>query len=169
MIPPRLGYKPKYSYVEREYRYLVQTLPQGLENCSYVDIEDLYIENTTMRLRCMRKENGELRDLKLTQKFVEPGAPPTERVITTMYFTEDEYAYLRSVFTGAWLRKRRYEYMFENRQYGIDVFDGELKGLVLAEIETREELILPEFAVRDVTDDIRFTGGVLVRSTMPPS
>ena len=54
----------------------------------------------------------------------------------------------------------------------VDEFQGELEGLVIAEAEfdTPERLAafdMPEFAVREITDDLRFTGASLARNGLP--
>jgi CYTH domain-containing protein len=54
--------------------------------------------------------------------------------------------------------------------FGIDVFDGKLSGLVLAEAEFNSAaeaaaLALPSFVVQEVTHDHRFTGGSLVETS----
>ena len=51
--------------------------------------------------------------------------------------------------------------------FGIDVFEGALQGLLLAEAEFNsaaeaDALIVPDFILHEVTDDERFTGGQLV-------
>ena len=68
------------------------------------------------------------------------------------------------------LRKRRHHL----GRYSIDVFEGALEGLILAESEfaTEEEMRAypdPEFAVRDVSTDVRYTGGWLVANGLPGS
>ena len=50
--------------------------------------------------------------------------------------------------------------------YSIDVFEGNLLSLVLTENESHSEvdispLPVPEFAIREVTDDPLYTGGKL--------
>ena len=60
------------------------------------------------------------------------------------------------------MEKRRYSVP----PFGIDVFEGDLRGLVLAEAEfsSQEEaavLEVPAFLSRKVTSDRRFTGGCL--------
>jgi CYTH domain-containing protein len=72
-----------------------------------------------------------------------------------------------SVFEGNELRKNRYLYVHEGRKYSIDVFLGELRGLILAEtdFDTDEEMdsfTAPPFVVADVSHDERFTGARLV-------
>ena len=52
------------------------------------------------------------------------------------------------------------------------MFGGELEGLILAETEfpSEEEMRahpIPDFAVRDVSDDVRYTGGWLVENGLP--
>jgi CYTH domain-containing protein len=54
----------------------------------------------------------------------------------------------------------------------VDEFQGELDGLILAEAEFKTPDLLaafpmPDFAVREVTDDPRFTGGYLVKNGLP--
>lgn len=54
----------------------------------------------------------------------------------------------------------------------IDEFQGELEGLVLAEAEFETNDIMlgfqsPKFTGQEVTRDIRFTGGYLIRHGLP--
>ena len=54
----------------------------------------------------------------------------------------------------------------------VDEFQGDLEGLLLAEAEfdTEERLAafpMPDFALREVTDDPRYTGSHLVRYGLP--
>ena len=54
----------------------------------------------------------------------------------------------------------------------VDAFQGALAGLVLAEAEfdTPEALArfpMPNFAVREVTDDPRYTGAFLAKNGLP--
>jgi len=51
----------------------------------------------------------------------------------------------------------------EGRTYGVDVFDGHLVGLILAEVgfETSDQMNkqwrLPPWVLREVSDDLRFS------------
>ena len=54
----------------------------------------------------------------------------------------------------------------------IDEFQGDLNGLILAEAEFKTYDLLaafpmPNFAVREVTDNPRFSGGDLVKYGLP--
>jgi len=160
----------KYARVERERRYLLRGLPEGLAvNDPHAQITDNYLTGTRLRLRKWRWPATNEWVLKLTQKHA-PDAPDLSRtLITTIYLNEYEYEVL-SVFEGNELRKNRYPFEHEGRKYSVDVFLGSLRGLVLAEtdFETDEELDAfapPPFAVREVTRDELFTGARLAHLT----
>ena len=107
--------------------------------------------------------------LKLTQKYT-PSPPDFSRtLITSIYLSEEEYEVL-SVFEGNELRKNRYPYEHEGRVYAVDLFLGDLRGLVLAETDFDDDEELdafnaPSFAHLDVTRDELFTGARLVELT----
>jgi CYTH domain-containing protein len=161
----------KYALIERERRFLLDELPEGLTRASeHLQIWDNYITNTRLRLRQVRVPATKERRWKLTQKFA-PAPPDFSRtVITNIYLSPAEYEVLYT-FAGNEIRKNRYPFEHEGRRYGIDVFLGPLWGLILAEtsFETDEEMDqfpLPSFAFRDVSDDEMFTGGRLAFVTI---
>jgi len=68
------------------------------------------------------------------------------------------------------LVKRRCTVEAEGGAFGIDLFQGELEGLALAEIECADQaalnaLIVPDWAI-EVSDDPRFEGGYLAQLTV---
>jgi CYTH domain-containing protein len=155
------GKAAKYALVERERRFLLQAVPRGTP-IARVLIEDRYLVGTRMRLRRMTDlEAPEERAIyKLTQKI--PTATGNPGLITTMYLSSAEYAALLDVAAHI-LRKIRSYFP----TMGVDVFEGPLHGLVLAEAEfvsaaEQANFPLPASAVAEVTEDVRFTGGVLV-------
>lgn len=161
-----LDHEPKYVRVERERRYLLRGLPEGVTpRDEHAQITDNYITGTRLRLRKSRwVPTGEW-SLKLTQK--QAPAPPdfSRALITTLYLNRAEYEAL-SIFEANELRKNRYYLRHEGRLYGVDVFLGELRGLVLAETDFEtdaevDEFPAPPFAVADVTREELFTGGRL--------
>lgn len=157
----------KYARTERERRFLLRELPAGLTRASrHIQIWDNYITNTRLRLRKIRVPETKEQRWKLTQKFAPDAQDFSRTVITNIYLSAYEYEVL-SVFEGNELRKNRYPFIYEGRAFGIDVFLGALRGLMLAEteFETDEEMrdfATPAFAVADVTNDEMFTGGRLV-------
>jgi CYTH domain-containing protein len=160
----------KYARVERERRFLLRELPEGLTQTSeHVQIWDNYITQTRLRLRKIRVPQTKEYRWKLTQKFA-PAPPDFSRtIITNTYLTQYEYEVL-SVFEGNEIRKNRYPFEHEGRTYGIDVFLGKLRGLILAEtsFETDDEMDgfkMPSFAALEVTNEEMFTGAKLVELT----
>ncbi len=160
----------KYARVERERRFLLSGLPEGLEPAhEHTQIFDNYITNTRLRLRKVRDPKTREWTWKLTQKFAPDQEDFSRTLITNIYLTQAEYEML-SVFEGNELRKNRYPYEHEGRKFSVDVFLGDLRGLVLAEteFETDEEMnsfALPSFAFAEVTNDPMFTGARLVDLT----
>ena len=82
-----------------------------------------------------------------------------------MYLSSDEFQVLAQL-PAMRLSKTR----FSVPPFGIDVFDGQLQGLILAEAEfdspeAAEALSVPSFMAREVSADDRFTGGQLARAS----
>ena len=95
----------------------------------------------------------------------EPGRL-SRTIITNTYLNALEAETL-SVFNSNEIRKNRYYFEFEGRRFSVDMFLGDLFGLVLAEVGlTRMKNWIgfrkPAFALADVTDDPVFSGGDFV-------
>jgi CYTH domain-containing protein len=156
----------KYTKFERERRFLVapQSLPRPPET-SFL-LNDLYLTHTQLRLRVQTEQpRGEV-IYRLTQKLQSPD--PRVRRITTLYLTAAEYA-LFAALPGGRLAKRRHFVQSSGLEWGIDVFEGPLTGLVLAEREFASDAEMsataaPAFAACEVTGDDLFTGGALAHA-----
>lgn len=155
----------KYARIERERRFLLARSPAGLDlDAGYRELDDLYLESSSLRLRAARAADGSILELKLSQKQASPSGP-AHCVITSLYLSPTEYELL-SRLPGRRLCKRRHRHVDAGIRFGIDVFRGALAGLVLAEAEAAsdEELWsypLPAFAQVEVTELLEFTGGAL--------
>jgi len=160
----------KYSRIERERRYLLQDLPEGLSRADHhLQITDNYITGTRLRLRKVRDPQTNEWVVKFTQKFAPDANDLSRTVITNTYLNAIEAETL-AIFNANEIRKNRYKFEFAGRQFSIDMFLGDLFGLVLAEVsfDTDEELDnfpLPPFALADVTNNEIFTGGKLSQLT----
>ena len=156
----------RYARIERERRYLLKDLPEGLTRASpHVQITDNYIAGTRLRLRKAREPQSNKWTVKFTQKFAPNAGDLSRTIITNTYLTAAE-AEVLAVFEANEIRKNRYPYEFAGRKYSIDMFLGDLFGLVLAEtgFKTDEELDSfppPPFVVEEVTQNKLFTGGNL--------
>ncbi|RKE17037.1 hypothetical protein [Streptomyces sp. TLI_171] len=157
----------KYARVERERRFLLARAPEPAAVTVARRITDRYVSGTRLRLRRMeRLDTGEC-TYKLTQKIPAPPGEPgaAQGLITNLYLSGAEYGLLLATLPGPELVKTR----LSVAPFGVDVFEGPLRGLVLAEAEfdtaeAAETFVPPADTVAELTSDPRFTGGSLVRA-----
>ena len=164
-----LGFpKLKYAWVERERRWLCREIPMA-RVIEADAITDLYVTGTRLRLREAAPLNGGEVMRRLTRKADVDAAT---RLLTSIYLSPEEFALLAGL-PGKRLRKTRHRLALEGgATMSVDRFEGPLEGLILAEkeFETAEALAafpMPDFAIREVTDDPRYTGGALIRDGLP--
>jgi len=159
----------KYTRVEYERRFLVS--PQAdwrsaVEPYSKT-FEDKYLQPGRLRLRTLTDSDTGRRLIKLTKKY--ESESPYFQKIGRILLSPEEYE-LFDALKGDRLRKTRYYHIEQGRVFSIDVFEGELDGLVLCETEAEglDELMSiqpPAYARHEVTEDPFFTGGNLCRTT----
>ncbi|HET6648216.1 MAG TPA: hypothetical protein VFH01_12890 [Pyrinomonadaceae bacterium] len=160
----------KYARLELERRYLLQDLPDGLTRADpHVQITDNYLTGTRLRIRKVRDPKTNKWTVKFTQKFAPNPADLSRTSITNTYLNAAEYEIL-SVFEANEIRKNRYPFEWEGRKFTIDMFLGDLFGLVLAEVGFESDAELdsftkPPFAIADVTNNELFSGGRLCELT----
>ena len=156
----------KYARIERERRYLLQDLPEGLTRADHhLQITDNYITGTRLRIRKVRDPKTNKWIVKFTQKFAPNPEDLSRTIITNTYLNAIEAETL-AVFEANEIRKNRYPFEFEGRHFSIDMFLGDLFGLVLAEVgfeadEDLEGFLKPPFALAEVTNNEIFSGGRL--------
>jgi hypothetical protein len=168
-IAAALGFpKLKYAWVERERRWLCREIP--MDRVVGADsIVDLYVTGTRLRLREATPLDGGPPMRRLTRKADVDAAT---RLLTSIYLAPEEFALLAGL-PGQRLRKTRHRLTpVGGVTLSVDRFEGPLEGLILAEAEFEtaaalEAFPMPDFAVREVTDDPRYTGGVLIRDGLP--
>jgi CYTH domain-containing protein len=156
----------KYARIERERRYLLQDLPEGLTRASpHLQITDNYISGTRLRIRKVRDPQTNKWTVKFTQKFARDTQDYARTEITNIYLNALEAETL-GMFDANEIRKNRYPFDFEGRRFSVDMFLGDLFGLVLAEVSFDNDDDLgsypkPPFAIAEVTNNELFTGGKL--------
>jgi CYTH domain-containing protein len=161
----------KYAQIERERRYLLRDLPEGVTRADpHLQITDNYMTGSRLRLRKVREPRTNKWTVKFTQKFAPKPEDLSRTLITNTYLNALEGEVLSTIFNSNEIRKNRYPFHFDGRKFAVDMFLGDLFGLVLAEIsfETDEELYQftkPPFALADVTNEDMFTGGLLCQMT----
>jgi len=151
---------PRYARVERERRFLLDRFPRA-DVVRIRHITDRYIDGARLRLREQIDDGGPA-IFKLTQKVPARAAGAQQGLITSIYLSEAEFRLLAQL-PGKMLGKVRYSVP----PFGVDVYQDALEGLRLAEAEFNsaadaDALVIPDYALHEVTDDERFTGGQLV-------
>lgn len=149
----------KYAVVERERRYRVATLPDGVT--SVLDIVDRYLTGTRLRLREVRAVDGSV-VRKLGHK-VRLGDGPAEVACTNSYLDEEEWALL-STLPARVLRKKRRLVHRDGVRVAVDEHED---GTLVAEIDDGEGLPRPVPSwldvIADVSADEAWTGAGLAR------
>jgi CYTH domain-containing protein len=157
---------PKYAKLEHERRFLALE-PPDLADVRPRLIEDSYLEGGRLRLRRVTHADGTPTEFKLCKKYGALDA--VSEPIVNIYLSEAEYARLAAL-PGRPVRKRRYTVAWRRRGFGVNVFEGELAGLVLIEAEAESAdaaraTEFPPWAGLEVTGDLFFTGGSLAGLT----
>jgi CYTH domain-containing protein len=160
----------KYARIERERRYLLSDLPEGLTRADHhLQITDNYLTGTRLRLRKVRDPRTNKWVVKFTQKFA-PNPDDLSRTMVTNTYLNPIEADMLAIFEANEIRKNRYPFEFDGRKFSVDMFLGDLFGLVLAEVsfETDAEMESfpkPQFALAEVTNNEIFSGGKLSQLT----
>ena len=162
------GYVGNYSRYEIEKKFLLNKLPDTLPE-TYIDIHDLYLKNSNLRLRIERSPSGEIIGRKLTRKESAPDEGLETSVITSLNLTENDLLALGQL-NGSSLKKRRYILEFSDQRVVFDQFQGVLDGLILAEIEFKNYEALSKFELKyvdweEVTGNPEYSGGSLAFKT----
>ena len=150
----------KYAVVERERRFLLGRIPDGVVDTR--EIVDRYLEGTRLRLREVREADGSV-TRKLSHK-VRLGEGPAEVACTNCYLDADEWAVLATLPARV-LRKRRHVVRRDGLVVAVDEHED---GTLVAEVDDGAGAAHPVphwlDVVQDVSDDERWTGAALARA-----
>lgn len=150
---------------EIERKFLVA----GPEWRSFVEAEirirQFYLGSNQGRSVRMRISDGEV--ATLTLKFGSRGRERDEFEYPVPLSDAEE---MQDFAIGRVIEKTRHHVSHRGRLYEIDVFGGELSGLVIAELETPEDVPdseLPAWLGQEVTGDPRYYNASLALSDVP--
>lgn len=152
----------KYARVERERRFLVSAVPDGVADS--VRIVDRYLDGTRLRLREVRQDDGTM-VRKLGHK-VRLSDGPAEIACTSLYLDDAEWGLL-SRLPGRLLTKTRHQVRRDGWSIAVDEFED---GTLLAEIDLGDGPDpgdLPDWldVITEVSDDEAWTGARLARAS----
>jgi len=133
--------------MEIERKFLLKELPENLESYPVRHLEQGYL--CTAPVVRIRRDNDKY---ELTYK----GKGCMVREEHNLPLTKEAYEHLREKIDGRLIVKKRYMIPFEKYTIELDVFEGDLAPLALAEVEfvTEEEakaFTPPDWFAEDVT------------------
>lgn len=150
------------SNIETERKFLVSDNSWKDSVTKTIDIAQGYLtrdKDRTVRVRI----TGDAAYITIKGKRVGASSPEFEYEIPK----DDAHALLKLCLPGV-IEKTRHHVPHEGHLWEVDIFHGENKGLVMAEIELKSEdetFALPVWAGAEVTADGRYTNAAL--STTP--
>lgn len=138
--------------IERKFLVKGEEWRKGNAGISYRQGYLISELNCTVRIRTVGEEKGYL---AIKGKTVGAVREEFEYEIPV----EDANKLLDHFCTKPLIEKRRYKIPFRGLLWEVDEFEGENKGLVLAEVELREEnekIELPDWIGEEVTGDSKY-------------
>lgn len=147
---------------EFELTFLPKKLPD-LSGCLSKEMLDIYISSTVDHPILRIRRSGE--KFEITKKQPAKEGDASHQIETTIPLTREEFDELAQI-PGRRVSKLRYLYNEGGKTYEIDVFQGDLKGLVLADIEFKSvqekaDYVAPDWMLADVTQEKFIAGGML--------
>lgn len=159
---------PGEQTLELELTYLAARLPEEVLEAKPKRLTDFYVPGDLAihpRLRIRQKGDR----YELTKKLPAAGDDASQHHEQTLPLTAEEFDTLSQATSRA-VSKDRYEVTINGRAAEVDVFRGELKGLVLIDFEfaSHEEMnsfTRPDVCGADVTQEDFIAGGLLAGRT----
>jgi len=152
--------------IELEKTYLAKYLPQDLLSYNFDEIFDRYFpfsaKHPIMRLR----KKGQ--NIEITKKSP-IGNDSSKQEELTIHLTEEEYQALLNT-PGKDIHKKRYFYPHQDRIAEFDIFEDDLTGLVVVDVEfeneeAKDKFTIPDFCLVEVTFENFIAAGMLAGKT----
>ena len=148
---------------EFELTYLPKHLPAGLKDAPSKKMLDIYIPATAAHPSLRIRQQGDR--MEITKKVPVDGVDASHQRETTIPLTQMEYFDLQ-MLPGRRVEKTRYYYTESAIPYEVDVFEGDLAGLVLIDVEftssaEKARFTPPEWFLADVSRELFVAGGML--------
>lgn len=166
IIPAQETVPTKEVFKEIERKFLVESLPEDLDRYPHEEIRQGYIaiaeDGTEVRLR--KKGNGYFLTVKSGGSKIRPE--------NEIEITEDQFNSLWPTTEGKQLEKVRYYIPYGNQTIELDIYRGQLAGLISAEVEFEspeksDQFSPPEWFGREVTDNQRYKNQNLALRGLP--
>ncbi len=152
---------------EIELTFLAKYIPKDISNLESFEIIDIYFPFDSYHPKLRIRKKG--KKYTMTKKSMPDKLDPSTQIEDNISLSSDEYEALK-IIQGKKVRKIRYLYPIENSTCEIDVFQDELKGLVIVDVEfqtaEKKDLFeIPDFCLVDVSHEELLAGGMLAGKT----
>ncbi len=152
---------------EFELTYLIKELPAGFEHAASKEMLDIYIPSSSEHPGLRIRKNG--KKYEITKKEPVKEGDSSHMIETTIPLTEAEYTELAQL-PGKRVGKTRLYYTENSVDYEIDVFRGDLEGLILVDVEfdsleKKSTFVPPTWCLADLTQEKFIAGGMLCGKT----
>jgi adenylate cyclase len=151
---------------EIERKFVIQSILFQLDNYPFENIRQGYL------VTC--RDGGEARVRQKGEHYfltIKKGAG-LERHEIEITISQTQFEQLYQTTADECLEKRRYFIQDQSCVIELDIFEGKLKGLILAEVEFKsvddsKVYKVPDWFGREVTDDERFKNRNLAKHGLP--
>ena len=149
--------------IELERTFLAKKFPDGFESSDRREMVDIYLPSSSHHPNLRIRKNGE--KYEMTKKTPLKEGDSSRQREETIVLTPEEFEEL-SELEGKRVSKTRYLFPWGERVCEIDVFGGDLRGLVLFDFEfeneeEQEAFTPPEYCLAEVTQETFLAGGML--------
>jgi len=154
--------------IERKWIVNEEDIPYDLTKADVFEVEQSYI-SFDPEIRIRRVNNGEFYTLTIKSNMSVDGMVRDE---VEYYIEKEAYELLLSKKEGITILKTRYQIVDEKGiKRSIDIFQGDLSGLVYLETEYKSEeeanQDVVDWVIKDVTSDKRYKNQSLARYGIP--
>lgn len=148
---------------EQERKWLVDSLPEDLGKGDFIQQAHIVVtENKDVRLRKRQKPNGEATRTLTIKKGIGESREEYDTEITLQQYWD-----LEDAGEGTTIEKPRHEMQIGDHTAEIDVYQGDLGGLAVVEVENPDGFEPPEWFGAEVTEDERFKNKWLAVKGVP--
>jgi CYTH domain-containing protein len=149
---------------EIERKFLIDEVPEDLEIGSRAEIAQGYLATGDHQVRLRRQGDRPLLTAKRGRGLV--------RDEVEVPLEEESFERLWPLTEGRRLKKERLTATVDGQKVEVDVYQGPLAGLIVAEVEFEDidaarAFSPPEWFVRELTDDARYSNQRLAIEGMP--
>lgn len=148
---------------ELELTYLIKELPEGILSSPFKELTDIYIPTNARHPGLRIRKSGEKYEITKKQPVVEGDS--SRQLETTIPLTKEEFEDLNKI-EGKRIQKTRHYYKESDVAYEIDIFRGDLSGLILVDIEfssveEKAKFKMPSWCLAEVTQEEFIAGGMI--------